>query len=167
LETSPENRITLPNDLGEGLHPLVKKTLSVWQRGKSSQEGYLQPKAVCLDVTITTQQLERATKIMEALVRGLVARGHKVSVNADPPHSTVAVVNGEHLTFSLKEKVSRRDRELSAAELRERKQNPYRYWPHEYTYTPTGELTLTIRDSDVYGVPPYGMTAKGARSKTA
>jgi hypothetical protein len=63
------------------------------------------------------------------------------------------VVNGERLVFGLKEKVSRRDRQLSAAELRQRKQNPHRCWPHEYTYTPTGELTLAIRDSDVYGVP--------------
>jgi hypothetical protein len=30
-----------------------------------------------LDLTITTQQLERATKIMEAVVRGLAARGQK------------------------------------------------------------------------------------------
>lgn len=55
LETAPERRIALPNELGESLHPLVKKTLSALQRGKPSQEGYLQPKAVCLDVTITTQ----------------------------------------------------------------------------------------------------------------
>lgn len=90
---------------------------------------------------------------MEAVVRGLAARGHKVSVDTNPPHAIVAVVNGERLVFGLKEKVARRDRQLSPAELRERKQNPYRYWPREYTYTPTGELTFAIRDSDTYGVP--------------
>jgi hypothetical protein len=77
LETAPERHIALPNELGESLHPLVKRTLSALQRAKPSR--YLQPKAVCLDVTITTQQLERATKIMEAVVRGLVGRGHKVT----------------------------------------------------------------------------------------
>jgi hypothetical protein len=88
----------------------VKKTLSALQRGNPNQEGCLQPKVVCVDLAITTQSLERATKIMEAVIRGLVARGHKVSVDADPPHATVAVVNGERRVFGLKEKVSRRDR---------------------------------------------------------
>ncbi|MDX2180861.1 MAG: hypothetical protein SFV18_14785 [Bryobacteraceae bacterium] len=50
------------------------------------------------------------------------------------------------MVFGLKEKVARRDKELSPAELRERKQNPYRYWTHEYTYTPTGDLTFSILD---------------------
>lgn len=90
---------------------------------------------------------------MEAVVRGLVERGHRISVDADSHNASVAFVNGERLVFGLKEKVARRDRELSAAELRERKQNPYRYWPHEYTYTPTSDLTFSILDEDVYGVP--------------
>lgn len=51
LETVPERRIALPNELGKSLHPLVKRTLSALQRGKSSQEVYLQPKALCLDVS--------------------------------------------------------------------------------------------------------------------
>lgn len=132
LEATAERRIALPNELGENLHPLVKKTLSALQRGKANQEGYLQPRAACLDVTITTQQLERAAKVMEAVVRGLVERGHRISVNADSHNASVAFVNGERLVFGLKEKVARRDRELS----------PPSFASESRTHTATG-LTST------------------------
>jgi len=63
LETVPERRIAVPNELGESLHPLVKKTMSALPRARSSQDGYLQPKVVCLDVTITTQHWIAAPKL--------------------------------------------------------------------------------------------------------
>ncbi|MFN7992009.1 MAG: hypothetical protein U0Q18_00295 [Bryobacteraceae bacterium] len=152
-EAEPGCRITVNNEPGDDLHPLVRKTLRALERGKANEAGYLIPSTACLDVSVTSGQLLRAISILDALTRALAERGHKVCVDGDRPHLSATIVNGERLEFDLKEKVTRRDRELSAAEIRERKQNPYRYWAREYSYTATGELTFSIRDSDLNGVP--------------
>lgn len=73
-------------------------------------------------------------------------------VGGTEPFATVVTIHGEQLSFAIKEKVTRRDRELSAADQRERQRNPYRYYPKEYVYTATGDLTLSIDDDGVFGV---------------
>lgn len=91
-------------------------------------------------------------RIVDALVTAFIARGHRVLIDSEARNATVAVVAGERLAFGIKEKVTRHDRALSPAELRERKQPPYRTFSRPYVYTTTGELTLFLADRDLSGV---------------
>jgi hypothetical protein len=91
-------------------------------------------------------------RILDSLIRGLLQRGHSVVVGETEPFATVVTIHGEPFAFAIKEKVARRDRELSAADQRDRQRNPYRYYPKEYVYTATGDLTLSIHDDGVFGV---------------
>lgn len=66
-------------------------------------------------------------------MQALEARGHGIKVHEN---SAQAVVNGERISFAVKEKVNRTERtRKKRAESRE-----YEQWK----YTPTGELTLSI-----------------------
>lgn len=86
---------------------------------------------------------------MNAVIQGLVLRGHNVSVQSEDTTATTAVVNGEKIAFGIIEVVKRKKKELTPAQLRERQRNPYGYYPTEYTYTATGELSFHIKEGDI------------------
>ena len=151
-EAVRENKIQAPPDL-LNLHPLVAKSHKALSQARSNERGHLVSRSKqWLDVLVTHAQLDRVLRILDGLIRGLHDRGHSVVVGDTEPFATVVTIHGEQFAFAIKEKVTRRDRELSPAEQRERQQNPYRYYPKEYSYTATGDLTLSIADDSVFGV---------------
>jgi hypothetical protein len=82
---------------------------------------------------VSREALDRALRILAALMQALEARGHGIKVHEDMAQ---AVVNGERVRFAVKEKVNRSERtKKERAESRE-----YEKWK----YTPTGDLTLSI-----------------------
>jgi hypothetical protein len=60
-------------------------------------------------IAVTQSPIEGVLRIMDAILKGLINRGHKVSVEPEGKHTAYAVVDGERLTFGITEKVKRRE----------------------------------------------------------
>ncbi|MBA1146686.1 hypothetical protein H0Z60_06400 [Ectothiorhodospiraceae bacterium WFHF3C12] len=91
---------------------------------------------------------------MDGLINACIALQIKVSLNPSGPVETVLTVEGERFSLKLDERVSRHERELTAAEKRERATKEYFYFRDRYRYEPTGELVLRVVDA------PYGMRSQ-------
>lgn len=149
-ERKEENRIRVSDQLATP-HPLVEQTLRSLGSAKADGEGRVRPKAKgCLDVCVAPESVDRAMRIMDALIKALEHRGHAVSVDRKEGKTWVTV-NGEKIGFSLAELTDRREKELTAAQKREREEYAQYSWftfPKEYVRFPNGRFILEI---DKYG----------------
>lgn len=151
-EKSPERRITVTQELSD-LHPQADKSFQALTNGKPDEWGYVRPRAkIGLDIAVTQPLIGRAVRIVDAVLRGLAERGHKVVIEPEAKFTTTAVVDGERLAFGVVETVKRKKKEITPAEQRERERNPYRYYPIEYVYTATGILSFQIKEEGLWDV---------------
>jgi hypothetical protein len=88
--------------------------------------------------------IERALRIMDALLKALDGRGFTISV--DEKKRTTATVLGEPVAFALEELVDRTERPLTPAQEKEKARHPWKYARPEYDYSPSGRLSLKITD---------------------
>ncbi|MEQ8789938.1 MAG: hypothetical protein RIC55_26825 [Pirellulaceae bacterium] len=141
----PEHPIEVPEQL-DAPHSLVEKTLRSLQSAKVDKNGLVRPKAKgCLAVEVAPKSIERAMRIMNALVKALEARGLKVTPGAVGAEFSSISVRDETVTFSLTENLDRKERPLTAKEQREREM--YRWLQSkrpDYDYFPSGRLGLQI-----------------------
>jgi hypothetical protein len=156
-EALPEHRIQVPEETGV-LHPLVERTARTLRSAKKSERGYLVPRAKRhLDVTVTPGTLDRALRIMDALVRALEARGFAVAISQDERSATFASVLDERIGFALEERVRTIEKTV---ELPKRRRSSglwepvstYCWTPKQYEYVATGELSLRITADDARAV---------------
>lgn len=84
------------------LHPLADKSFQALTNGKPDEWGYVRPRAkICLDIAVTQPLIERAVRIVDAVLRGLAERGRKVLIEPEAKFTTTAVVDGERLAFGV------------------------------------------------------------------
>lgn len=157
--------IPIPEVLADP-HPMVVRTADSLRAAKPDKEGLAGPRAKqTLNVRVSPPCIDRATRICDALIKALQARGWSVRVE-DPkekerapdrhygyghppkpemtPRRMFAVVDGEDVEFSVYERVARERRELTPAEIK-RKETNWREFRHpQWTYTPTGHLYIEI-----------------------
>jgi hypothetical protein len=139
-------------------HRLTQKTQVALEKGKADEKGLIQPRnKICLDVAVTRDQIDRACRVMDAIVKVLEARGYPVTVAGDPKAKTTVSVDGESFEFGIDEKVGRSDH-LPTKEERARYGTSYWMIP-KYDYEPTGLLFLRIRNA------PYGCRQQWADGK--
>ncbi len=139
-------------------HRLTEKTLVALEKGKADEKGIIQPRnKISFDIAVTREQVERACRVMDALVKALEARGYLVSVAGHPMAKTTVNVDGESFEFGIDEKVGRSDH-LPTKEERARYGTSYWRIP-KYDYEPTGLLFLRIRNA------PYGCRQQWADGK--
>jgi hypothetical protein len=99
------------------------------------------PKAArCLDVKVGPNSVERAARLLDALIKALEARGYAVSAGEGKPPKTWVAILGERVSLRLEEVVERREKVQSFFHHR-----------HEYDHVPTGRLTLRIDDALGWG----------------
>jgi hypothetical protein len=79
FERQPENRIAVAPELTDP-HRLVRRTRTILRGARKDENGLLRPIDDALDVRISNSQVDRALRIMDALVKALAMRGHEVSV---------------------------------------------------------------------------------------
>ena len=88
----------------------------------------------CLDLRVGPRSLERALRIMDALVKALERRGFRVTIStAEKPETTVEIF-GQRLTIALDERIKRTEHALRDGE---------RFGP-KWGYVPSGQLRLKI-----------------------
>jgi len=144
LENLPENLIVVEPTLSSP-HPHVARTRKWLRLAEPGDYGLLHSREQgCLAVHVGPRSLNRALRIMDALIKGLEARGYPVATQASDERATTATVLGTPLEIELREQVTQTPHKLTPAEKAEQKRNAWLYLP-KYDHHLSGQLTLGIK----------------------
>lgn len=139
-ERVPENQIVVAEDLLKA-HQLVRQTRNVFERApKDLSEQLAHWAKPHLNLRVSKLLLHRALLILDALLKGLEARGFSVEVPNEGATPTRAIIGEEKVGFFLWEKDNRSDRVYTKEELAK----PSWERPDRWMFTPSGKLTFTI-----------------------
>ncbi len=144
LETFPENLIVVEPTLSSP-HPHVARTRKWLRLAKPGDYGLLHSREQgCLAVHVGPCSLSRALRIMDALIKGLEARGYPVATEAGDERATTVTVLGIPLEIELREQITQVPHKLTPAEKAEQKRSAWLYLP-KYDHHLSGQLTLGIK----------------------
>jgi len=141
----PENQIIVPDTLIDPL-PLVERTARSLRGAGADGHGMVRPRAKhCLDIQVGKESIDRAARIMDALIKALDARDIELVYTEDKEKGVRLVVDDEVLEFRLEEK-SRREKYMpTPAEQKELdKDSWYRYRLPDDKFFPSGDLSLKL-----------------------
>lgn len=152
-EILEQNRIHV-SESPDVLYPLVARTEKSLRGARPNDRGLVEPRAKnCLDVQVSRESVDRAVRIMDALLKALQARGFTVAVKDKPKRVTTVLVLEETLEFSLEEMVIRKEHVLSPAEQKKKERHPWSaFGIPQYDPVPTGRLSLRLRNLWLRGV---------------
>ncbi len=144
-------------DSSEDAHYLVIKTRQAIKGARSDEYGIIRPRAwKRLEVWVSEACVERAMRIMNALVVALENAGYEVGITVVNDgdgrrrgYETFAIIDGERVFFSLREKTCRTEREPTSKERARMERYSWERGPF-YDYGATGRLSLRI-EGDWYG----------------
>jgi hypothetical protein len=172
-EGSADSKILVPETL-ENPHPVARATLQRLKSQKPNEYGCL----VCagsdiFSVSVSPTQLDRALRILNAIVRASEERGFLVQKGET---SGYLQVDTERINFSLYEKIDRIPHQQTPAEAvraaKERKSSPtlseYRpWWQPQWDYRPSGRLILELVQRTITLVcAEFFATANGSALRT-
>jgi hypothetical protein len=131
--------------LGEP-HFLIERTHKSMANAAANEFGIVRPKAKqCLDIAVGKTNIDRAMRIMDALIKALEARGFPVSViEGKNGYATTVRVLDESLKFGLSENVDRKQRHLTPKQIDDKARYGFSFERPAYDYSPTGNLKLSI-----------------------
>lgn len=141
-QPDPEWSIVVPEALTDP-HPLIVRTEKSLHHVRPAENGLVSPRAKrALRVTVAPASIDRAMRILDALVKALEEHGYAVetAIDEDRRPYTFAFVDGEQIDFCLTEKLRREDQKEASDGRGDRE---YR-WRPRYRYHPTGVLSLRI-----------------------
>ena len=130
--------VPVPSDLG-GCHPLISKTRKALEKSETCHiASLLQTRQDgILNVTVTRASLQRALRIMQALITAAEGRGW--TINATAGNKCCAIkIGDDELGIRMRERFKR-------FEISQTKGVSGYTWK-QYRYEPTGLLTLEITD---------------------
>jgi hypothetical protein len=147
-----EQPIPVP-EVSEPAHPLVTGTRRAVEGAESDEYGIMRPSGEgVLDVGVSAASLDRALRIMNAVINALEGAGFDVGVDpildsAGRPrgYETVAVIHDQRIPFSLTEKTEQEERPPTDEERAEMRRSRWSMGPF-HTYRSTGELSLRINE---------------------
>jgi hypothetical protein len=128
-----------------GPHPLVAATAEALTIAKRTPSNLFArtPRLPHLDIRVTSKTVDRALRIMDALITALEAKGFGVKVTSKG--GTQVEVLGEKLSISLDE-TNRQVAHVLTAEERERQIRYAGTWIPKWDYEPTGLLRFRINE---------------------
>jgi hypothetical protein len=88
-------------------HPLIVQARETLRHEHADERQILWTSNPCLDIRVSKDSLDRAMRIMAAIICGLEAEGFSVAVGARQREQTTARIHGQELKFGLIEKVNR------------------------------------------------------------
>jgi len=137
--------ITVPERLSSP-HQLVKFTMDALKNQTPDETGILRLRTSgCLDVSVGRQSIGRAMRLMDVLIKALEAQGSTVTVvERDRTGQTCVKILDETLEIELKEGLNRKEKQFSAAEMRERAKSSWLRDRKEYVFFPSGNFVLSI-----------------------
>lgn len=145
FEARPENRIVVSETL-DAAHPLVAATERAFRRPKHRDLRNLPTtERRALDISVSEACFPRALRIMDALVKGLDARGMPLRITElDGKQRSCVTLLDQKLAVRIVENMLRTERDPTAKEREEIKKYGRTYLPNRYVYRPTGNLKLGI-----------------------
>ena len=164
-EAHPDNKIVVPDELIDPL-PLVEKTAKSLRAAGADDHGMVRPRAKrCLDIRVGKESIERAARIMDALLKALDVRGIELTHDEKGEGGTQLMVDGETLDFYLEEKAMREKYQPTTAEQKKLDENSYyRYRLPEDKFFPSGNLSLKL-DIGWWGRGLRGTWSDGKRQR--
>jgi len=144
-EARPLERIRVSEHLTEP-HPLIERTLRSLEAARPGESGLVRPRASrCFAVAVAPSSVERAVRILDALVKSLERQGYVVSAAVEAGRATEVTLLDEKVGVLLEEHLDRRERPPAAPGPRERHQFSFVKSPRvEYDFEPSGRLALRI-----------------------
>lgn len=128
--------------------PLIARTSKSLLAAGVDHRGRVKPEAKkALDVEVGPKSVNRAMRIMDAILKAFDARGFRVRVGVGDACQTQVVILGEAIPFRLEEKFRRVEQAPKP-----HKGPPPRFWdipPVKYEYFLTDELHLKITKDEV------------------
>ena len=110
-ELAPDAAVIVPDHLAKS-HKLVALSGTLLRKQKPYEGFVCCHSSPCLDVRVSLETLDRALRIMHAIICALEVRGLKVEIKPFEHHgyalrhATVVTVDGEELSLALREKYS-------------------------------------------------------------
>jgi hypothetical protein len=135
FEKQPQNRIVVKTEL-RNPHPLVQQVKKLLSNSKPYLYGRLSTSRMssCIDVQVSEKTLDRALRIIDALICALESRGYKVSSNSDHQYRTMIKIAKENVHVRIIEKADRI----------ENPQHKIYSFSSLWEYTPSGKLQFEI-----------------------
>jgi hypothetical protein len=162
-EMQVENQVVVPEELVDP-NPLVERTAKSLHGAGANDYGIVRPRAKrCLDVRVGKESIDRASRIMDALIKALDDRDIELVFDDEDRQTARMVVDGETLGFSLDEKAYRERYQPTRTEQKELEKNPYdRYRLPDDKFFPSGNLSLKLDIGG--GAEAFGERGRMARS---
>ncbi|MBK6781760.1 MAG: hypothetical protein IPG75_19805 [Gemmatimonadetes bacterium] len=159
-ESDPAHQITVAEALAEP-DRMVRRALRLLR--KKDERGYhFTREHPCLAIHATTDSLDRALRIFDALLKACRARGWAVECQADTPWHTRVTVLDEVIAVGITEKV----RTIRAPRIPFEDRDWLKPQPKD-TYEPTGKLTLWLgANASSYGYERTWSDGKRQRVET-
>jgi len=147
-----------PTESAAKPHALIRETASqLRSRSRKDEHGRLLPREPGgLDVQVTEGILDRALQIMSQVLSVLERQNLRVEISEQ--HSTVALIEGQHISFGIEESIRK------VITQKPRVPNPTDRWDYDQTvtYEPSGRLALMIQ-SESWRTP--GLRTKWSDAK--
>jgi hypothetical protein len=133
--------IVVPTTLKEP-HPLIRGTAEVLGPRQPNRIGLLEPQRHSLNIEVSPPSVERALRIMDALIKALEAMGGSISLNG---RSTEVSMDGVRVAIGIKEELARKRKDPKDHNL----DGHYEFGYNRYAEggIPCGNLYLTIKDA--------------------
>jgi hypothetical protein len=149
VQCAPAPKIKVPQRLVRP-HPFVATTMDV-MRKEPDKYARVFPKrgTPALDIGVGRSSVRRAMRIMNALIKALEARSHKVTIGVDHDRrpKSCAIVSGEEVRLRIRETARKQPREATPREIESHRRHPEFYPRDHYEYVPTGVMSLQILGS--------------------
>ncbi len=134
FENDELNQITVRDTL-RNAHPLVSQTMQKLKSAYAGEYNRLSLGRNRLDIWVGKDTARRSLRIMDALIKALEKRGYSVTLEGEYGTTTCALIQDQQISFGIVEAVKRAEKLVDRG---------YRV-AKEYEYTPTGDLSLEIK----------------------
>jgi hypothetical protein len=143
FEKRPENLIRVEPVVAE-MHPLAATVQDGLNKAKKDRWGILVSDGEWGSVVrVSEGTKERALRILNALFGAFDARSYAAVYDKQKKNAFIEVKGGR-VAFLLEELLDRKQKELTAAEQKDKIKNPWRYSYPEYIKVPSGRLRLSV-----------------------
>jgi hypothetical protein len=144
-ESHPDNRITVRETL-RSPHPLIQHARRVLSASTGTADEIVGSwREQHVDIRVSRGMLNRALRVMDALIKAFERRGWKVWVGTNDDRKTYVGVLGRQVPFGLREKIKKVENPPPKA-VRLRSGEWYTPYQSKYRDTPSDKLALVLRN---------------------
>ena len=145
VEVENRRKVEVPKDL-RNAHRLVKQTHKALITDTYVHNGFVHTRSGLdhpLSVAVSAEQLERALRILDAIIKGVIALGGRFERGPEPWRLRL-FVGKEPVGFHVREAIKRLDHPFTTEE----REAPGFMWRNKYDWVGSGRLRFVIERDD-------------------